>query len=174
MINIKEIIVFVVVALQLLAPCVDAENVASDKEVLKGIQKIGVKIGEISSGAKEIGVDRKYLRRNIELKLGLAGINVVTPDELKSNPEIPYLLTTVLVSCSKSTYSYVVMIGLNEKVHLVRDPKIISYATPWWRIIKGEHFDRLEIVKEVEKTLIKLLNEFAEDYSAVNPNKTIE
>ena len=174
MITIKEIIVFTIVALQLLAPCVDAENVASDEEVLEGIQKIGVKIGEISPGAKKIGVDREYLRRKIGLQLGLAGINVVPLEELESNREIPYLLTTVLVSCSESTYSYVVMIGLNEKVHLARDPKIISYATPWWRIIKGEHFDRLEIVKEVNKTLIKLLNEFAKDYFAVNPNKTAE
>jgi hypothetical protein len=170
----KEIIVFAAVALQLLAPCVNAENVASDKEVLKGIQKIGIKIGKISPGAKEIGVDRKYLKRNIELKLGSAGINVVTQDELKANREIPYLLTTVLISCSKSTYSYVVMIGLNEKVHLARNPKIISYATPWWRINKGEHFDRLEIVREVDKTLIKLLNEFTEDFFSVNPNKTTE
>ena len=174
MINTKEIIVFAVVAFQLLAPCVEAENVVSDKEALQGIQQIGVKTGEISPVAKKIGVDREYLRRKIGLQLGSAGINVVTPEELESNREIPYLLTTVLVSCSKSTYSYVVMIGLNEKVHLARDPKIIAYATPWWRIVKGEHFDRQEIVKEVDKTLIKLLNEFAKDYLAVNPNKTIE
>jgi hypothetical protein len=174
MINIKGIIVFAVLALQLLAPCVKAENVVSDKEALQGIQKIGVKIGEISLIAKKIGVDREYLRRKIGLQLRSAGITIVTLEELETNREIPYLLTTVLVSCSKSTYSYVVMIGFNEKVHLARDPKIIVYATPWWRIVKGEHFDKLEIVKEVDKTLIKLLNEFAKDYFAVNPNKTIE
>ena len=174
MINVKEIIFFVIITLQLLLPCAEAENVVSDKEALQGIQKIGVKIGEISPGAKEIGIKGKYLRRNIELKLGSAGINVVAKDELDSNREIPFLLVTVLVSCSETTYSYVVMIGLNEKVHLARDPKIISYATPWWRIIKGEHFGKLEIVQEVEKTLVKLLNDFTKDYFAANPNKTTE
>ena len=114
------------------------------------------------------------MEKNIELKLRSAGINVVTQDELESNREIPFLLVNVLVSCSETTYSYVVMIGLNEKVHLARNPKIISYAMPWWRIMKGDHFDKREIVKEVDKTLIKLLDEFARDYFAVNPNRTTE
>ena len=91
---------------------------------------------------------------------------------LKRISEIPYLLITVLLSYNEPTYSYVLMLSLNEKVHLARDPKIISYAIPWWRIMKGEHLGNLGLLKEVDKTLIQILNEFTRDYFAVNPPAT--
>jgi hypothetical protein len=66
------------------------------------------------------------------------------------------------------------MVGLNEKVHLERDPKIILYAMPWWRIIRGENIGRIGFEKEVEGTLRKILNEFVNDYFSVNPKQTIK
>lgn len=149
-----------------------AEQGPNDREALRGIKKIGVQVGEISPAAKGIGVERKYLRRNIELKLQSKGITVVGHDELDSNREIPYLMVTVLLSYSEPTYSYVVMLGLNEKVHLARDPQMTANALPWWRIMKGEHFGNPGLLKEIDKTLIQLLNEFIKDYRAVNSTGT--
>jgi len=155
--------------LPLLLTSAKAENIPNDRKALRGIKRIGVQIGEISPVAKEKGVNRKYLRENIESKLLSDGINVISHDELDENREIPYLLITVLLSYNKPTYSYVLMLSLNEKVHLARDPKIISNAMPWWRIMKGDHLGNLGLVEEVDKTLIQMLNEFTRDYFAVNP-----
>ena len=69
---------------------------------------------------------------------------------------------------------YTLMVGLNEKVHLERDPKIISYAMPWWRIIRGEHIGTVGLETEIEGTLGKLLKEFANDYFSVNPKQAIK
>ena len=145
-----------------------AEQGPGDRETLRGIKHIGIQIGEISPSAKAKGIERKYLRRNIALKLQSKGIAVVNDDQLESNREIPYLLVTLLLSYSEPIYSYVVMLGLNEKVHLARDPKMTPNAMPWWRIIKGQYFGTPGLLKEIDKTLIQLLDEFCNDYLSVN------
>ena len=170
--NFNKLFFCTAVVLPLLLTCVKAENDPRDRQALRGIERIGVQIGEISPLAKEKGINRKYLRRNIESKLRSEGIYVVSHDEMKDNSEIPYLLITVLLSYNEPTYSYVLMLGLNEKVHMLRDPKIISDAIPWWRIMKGEHLGNLGLLQEVDKTLIQLINEFSRDYVAVNPSET--
>ena len=168
MMFIKVYILLSFVILTLLCSGIRAEQGPTDPETLRGIKNIGIQIGEISPAAKANGVKRKYLRRNIELKLQSKGITVVGNKELESNTAIPYLLVTVLLSYSEPTYSYVVMLGLNEKVHLARDPKMTPNAMPWWRIIKGEHFGNTGLLKEIDKTLAQLLDEFCKDYFAVN------
>jgi len=173
--QVKCVLVLASLFIPLFLTCVNAENIPSDRKALRGLKQIGVKVGEISPSAEGKGVNRKYLRRNIESILRSGGIVVVDHDQLDENNEISYLLVTVLLSYNEPTYNYVLMLGLNEKVHLARDQKIISYAIPWWRIMKGEHFGNLGLVNEIDKTLVQLLNEFTRDYFAVNPaEKTIQ
>jgi hypothetical protein len=167
--NFKKFLFTAALVLPLFLTCVNAETIPSDRQALRGINRIGVQVGEISPLAKEKGINRKYLRENIESKLRSDGIYVVSHDELEKNSEIAYLLITVLLSYNEPIYSYVLMLSLNEKVHMVRDPKIISNAIPWWRIMKGEHLGNLGLLQEVDKTLIQLINEFSRDYVAVNP-----
>lgn len=169
--KVKWIVLSLVTVLFLVSPYVNAEYVANDKEVLRGIENIGVVIEKLPRRAKKLGITRNNLRTDVESKLQLAGIAVVAPDELNTNPEIPFLLVTVILGYSKPTFIYAVLVGLNEKVQLKRDPKIISYAMPWWRIIKQEHIGKKGMEKEVRNTLEYLINEFIKDHRAVNPKK---
>ena len=154
--------------------CFSAVHAGSDREVLRGIAAIGVVIGELPRSAGNAGITRDSFRSAIVLKLQSAGIEVVTPEALQSNPEIPHILVTVILSYSKPTYMYAVLVGLNEKVHVKRDTKIISYAMPWWRIIQGEHVGDVGLEKEVTNTLEKLLDEFIADFRAVNPRHAVK
>jgi hypothetical protein len=167
--KIKWIFLLTVTVLLFVSPCVNAEFVTHNKEVLRGIKSIGVEIGKLPHEARNLGITRDSLRKHVESKLRLAGINVATPDELKANPEIPFLLVAIVIGYNKPTCIYAVTVSLNEKVQLKRDPKIISYATPWWRIMKGEHIGEAGIERDLENTLTYLLNEFTNDYLAVNP-----
>lgn len=150
-------------------PHVNAEFVTHNKDVLRGINSLRVEIGKLPHEARHLGITRDRLRTYAESKLRLAGIHVATPDELKTNPDIPFLLVAIIIAYNKPTCIYAVTLSLNEKVQLKRDPNIISYATPWWRIMKGEHIGEAGIEKDVENTLQYLLNEFTNDYLAVNP-----
>ena len=172
--NVKVIIAVAAVVLQLVSPCVQAEDVVSDKESLRGIKHIGVTIGKISHTATTIGINRDSLRESIALQLRTEGISIVTPDELHADSVIPYLQVILFLSYSKPTYMYTVMVGLNEKVHLEREPTIVSSAMPWWRIIRGEYIGTTGLEQEVEGSLRKLLKEFVEDYFAVNPRQAIK
>ena len=169
MINIKWIFPITVTVLLFVSPCVNAEFVTHNKDVLRGIKSIGVEIGKLPHEAKHLGITRDSLKKHVESELRLAGIHVATPDELKINPDIPFLLVAIIIGYNKPTCIYAVTVSLNEKVQLKRDPNIISYATPWWRIMKGEHIGKAGIENDVENTLKYLLNEFANDYLTVNP-----
>ena len=170
--KVKLNIMFLIATALIFFSFIQAEELPTDREALRGIKRIGVKIGEISPAAKAIGVERKYLRTNITQNLQSKGIVVVGNDELESYREIPHLLVTVLLSYSEPTYSYVVMIGLNEKVHLARDPKMTPNAMPWWRIMKGQHYGSSGLLNEIDKILLQLLNEFSKEYHAVNSTGT--
>ena len=171
--NIKFYIGFLMGIVILLFSAIHAEEGPTDREALRGIKRIGVQIGEIPSTAKAVGIERKYFRRNIALKLRSKGITVVDKDELESKrEEIPYLLVTLLLSYSEPTYSYVVMLGLHEKVHLARDPQMTSNAMPWWRIMKGDHSGKGGLLEEIDKTVVQLIEEFCKDYLAVNSPMT--
>jgi len=172
--NLPGIIAVAAVVLQLVSHCVQAEDVVSDKESLRGIKRIGVTVGNISHTAKKMGINKNSLRKYTELKLRAEGITVANHDELHADSAIPSLQVGFYLSYTKPSYMYTVMVGLNEKVHSERDPKIISYAMPWWRIIRGENIGRIGFEKEVEGTLRKLLNEFVNDYFSVNPRQAIK
>jgi hypothetical protein len=173
----KNLIGFMAIAalvLQLVSHCAQAEDVISDKESLRGIQRIAVTTGKISRNAKKMGINKNSLRKYIELKLRAEGIAVANHDELHADSEIPSLQVGFYLSYSKPAYMYTLMVGLNQKVHSERDPKIISYAMPWWRIIRGENIGRIGFEKEIESTLRKISNEFVNDYFSVNPRQTIK
>jgi hypothetical protein len=172
--NLVGFIAIAVVVLQLVSYCAQSEDVVSDKESLRGIKRIAVTTGQISRNAKKMGINKNSLRQYTELQLRAAGIAVANHDELHADSEIPSLQVGFYLSYSKPTYMYTVMVGLNEKVHSERDQKIIAYAMPWWRIIRGENIGRIGLEKEVEGTLRKLLDEFVNDYFSVNPKQTIK
>jgi len=169
--KIKWIILITIAVVFLLSPCVNAEYVTNDKEALRGIKSIGVVIKGLSRKVTKLGITRDKLRTDVELKLRMAGINVVTREELHTNPEMPFLEVTIILGYSKPTFVYAVLVGLYERVRLERDPKIISYAMPWWRIIKQEHIGEGGMERSVRDTLKYLIDEFTKDYLAVNPKQ---
>lgn len=165
----KWIFPVTVTLLLFISPCVNAEFVTHNKDVLRGIKSIGIEIGKLPHEARHLGITRDRLKTYAESKLRLAGVHVATPNELKASPDMPFLLIAIVIGYNKPTCMYAVTVSLNEKVQLKRDPNIISYATPWWRIMKGEYIGEAGIEKDVENTLKYLLNEFTNDYLAVNP-----
>lgn len=169
--KIKCIILIIVAVLLLVSPCVNAEYVADQKETLRGIKRIGVVIKGLSRKIKKLGITGDKLRTDVELKLRMAGIDVVTQEEFHTNLEIPYLEVTIIPGYSKPAFVYAILVGLYEKVHLKREPKIISYAIPWWRIMVQENIEEIEMEKSVRNMLKFMIDEFTKDYLAVNPKQ---
>jgi hypothetical protein len=157
------------IAVVLLSAVTNAADDAGDREVLKGIKSIGVEVEDLPRMAEKLGIKKESLKMEVASRLQQAGIEVASEDALKANPALPFLKVSLIIGYSKPTYIYAVVVGLNEKVSLERDPRIISYAMPWWRIVKGEHAGAGDIAGYVQETLQYIINEFIANYAAVNP-----
>jgi hypothetical protein len=162
------------IVMLLLSALADGGGDAGDKEVLKGITRIGVEVEDLPRVAEKLGIKKETLKMDVASRLHTAGIEVASDDMLKQNPSLPFLKVSLIMGYSKPTYIYAVVVGLNEKVFLERDPRIISYAMPWWRIVKGEHAGESTITGYVQETLAYIINEFIADYTAANTATNID
>ena len=143
----------------------------SDKDVLKGLQSIGIKIDRLSRKARALGITYESITINVVSKLQQAGITVVSSDVLQKNPSLSFLKISVMLDYNDPKYKYTVMVGLNEKVSFEKDPHIISYTMPWWRIVKGEEVGDRDVATHVLETLQYIINEFIANYNEVNPKE---
>ena len=140
----------------------------SDKDVLKGLQSIGIKIDRLSRKARALGITYESITINVVSKLQQAGITVVSSDVLQKNPSLSFLKISVMLDYNDPKYKYTVVVGLNEKVSFERDPDIISYTMPWWRIVKGEEVGDRDVATHMMETLQYIINEFIANYNAAN------
>ena len=143
----------------------------SDKDVLKGLQSIGIKIDRLSRKARALGITYETVTINIVSKLRQAGIKVVSSDVLQKDPSLSFLKISLMLDYNDPKYKYTVVVGLNERVYFEKDPQIISYAMPWWRIVKGEDVGDGDVAKHVLETLQYIINEFIANYNEVNPKE---
>jgi len=155
----------------LLSAAVQVSAEESDREVLKGLQSIGIKIDRLSRKARALGITYESVTINIVSKLRQAGIKVVSSDVLQKDPSLSFLKISLMLDYNDPKYKYTVVVGLNERVYFEKDPQIISYAMPWWRIVKGEDVGDGDVAKHVLETLQYIINEFIANYNEVNPKE---
>jgi len=156
------------IALLLLAAATQVMSDTGGRDVLKGLTSIGVEIEDLPRMAEKLGIKKESLKSDVASRLRQAGIEVVSDDALKKNPALPFVKVSLIIGYSKPTYIYAVVVGLNEKVSLERDPRIISYAMPWWRIVKGEHAGESSVAGYIQETLVYIITEFIADYAEAN------
>jgi len=156
------------IVLLVLSTVTGAGGDAGGREVLKGIKSIRLEVEDLPRMAETLGIKKESLRQDVAARLRQAGIEVVSDDALQATPSLPFLKISLIIGYSKPAYIYAVVVGLNEKVSLERDPRIISYAMPWWRIVKGEQSGERVVAGFVQETLQYIINEFIADYTAAN------
>jgi len=167
-VNVFALLLGVVV---LLSAAVQVSAEESDREVLRGLQSIGIKIDRLSRKARALGITYETVTINVVSKLRQAGIKVVSSDVLQKDPSLSFLKISLMLDYNDPKYKYTVVVGLNERVYFEKDPQIISYAMPWWRIVKGEDVGDGDVAKHVLETLQYIINEFIANYNEVNPKE---
>jgi hypothetical protein len=91
-------------------------------EVLKGLEAIRLEVERIKPEIERDGLFRETLYSDMELKLRLAGIKVLSDEQAEQRPEAPVLYLNV--DALKCSFGYVYNIGLYliEPATLVRKP----------------------------------------------------
>ena len=80
-----------------------------------------------------MGFDHRTFQTDMELKLRLAGIKVLTRAEILTTPGSPYLYLNVTLPNpeKRKLSSYAIDLEFSQLVILVRDPGISAIATTW-------------------------------------------
>ena len=131
---------------------------------LRDLYGVYVRIDGFSSENKAAGFHYPTFQRDVELKLRLAGIDVLTKKESRSTPGNPYLHLIIIPSHDKQaqTARYLITLNLKEKARLVRNDSV-KYVTSWEFGTSGH--GSLSVVREEVKDLV---DRFIYDWLSVN------
>ena len=139
---------------------------------LTGIESLYVVINNLDPDAATVGLNSTELRKNIELKLKSAGITV--PFALIGNDE-PYLniVINLQYDTSHDFVYYSFTVSLIQPVILVRNSNLSCPARTWFIAGTGGA-PKKESVRLINDEINKHVDQFINDYRAVNPKKKME
>src|SRR5437899_9138582 len=98
---------------------------------LAGLRGVYVVVSDMKEDARQKGLWEAQLRTDVELKLRQAGINVLTEEEVRRTPGLPYLYVTVsTLQLQASTlfglYAFAVNVELVQAICLGRSPTVLT------------------------------------------------
>jgi hypothetical protein len=135
---------------------------------LKGLKGVEVVVESLKAEAERDGLDETSIQTDVELKLRLAGIAVLTKEERLAAPGTPFLYINVNTQ-SGSLYAYSISVQLEQDVRLDRDPSTRISATTWSVTSVGTvGRNNLRDVRDSIKDIVDI---FINAYLSVNPKK---
>ncbi|HXW62876.1 MAG TPA: hypothetical protein VEJ45_09765 [Candidatus Acidoferrales bacterium] len=129
---------------------------------LKGISGVQVLIEDLSDSAKALGLEKETIQTDVELKLRLAGIHILSEEEDNNTPGAPSLYVNVRVVRSAAA----VAVELKQGVRLVRNGEL-SQGTTWSVGGVGANLTAESIRNHIKD----YLDEFLNAWLSVNPRK---
>lgn len=161
----------VLIPLVLASFVLDCSVFALDNEftrrTLRGLQGVKVVVEPLKWLIEQDGLTTKQLRKDTELKLRLAGIEVVSSEESSAMPGNPslYVNSNVLKHKALNRYIFNILVELSQDVSLDRAPKIRTSAATWSVSVTGFSPD----VGTVRDQLKELVDTFINAYLSANP-----
>ena len=167
----KWLIVLLVIVLTLaLQSPVFAINGKSNRATLRGLSGVGVLVEQLAPEIEREGLIKNQLQIEVELKLKMAGIKVLTREECLKTPGEPYLYVNVNVNTAKTEsdiYPYSIDVLLMQKVSLLRDPKQTTYAVTW--STGGVGSIEKSILSQLRTSVEEMVDLFIKTYLSENP-----
>ena len=141
------------------------ETPAFDASGLKGIGTVFVAVEPLPDGAKVLGLSEDTIQTDVELKLRLAGMRVVTMEEGKKVPGRPYLY--VRITLTDNALAASVEVQLNQDALLGRNNEFAPSVTTWSTGFLLANPTAQSIRDGVKDDVDKFLNEWL----SLNPKK---
>ncbi len=161
----------ILMVLFLLIPSSVLAQTDSEVESLKGLKGVNVLVEVLNPDIEADGLSIDNIQTDVELKLRLAGIKVLTRQEMLKEPGSPYLYVNVNSHKIESgTYSFNIMVSLKQGVYLECDSSIRIFGVTTWNNATIGGVTRLQNVSNFIRDGIKdFVDEFINDYLSVNP-----
>lgn len=148
-----------------------------DKRMLVGVQGMNVFVEQLNADAKEVGLREEQIQVDVELRLRLAGIMVLSEDEpIRTRSPIFYVRVFAVRQDAREgsnlppIYGVYVDVDLYELALLERDPNITIRGSTWNRnfiVVGGK--DGIESM--VRGGIRDSVDVFINDYLAANPKE---
>jgi Cdc6-like AAA superfamily ATPase len=169
--NKKWLVVLVLVTLSIsLGASALAIDAVSNRATLRGLKGVGVLVEKLPSEVEQEGLKRDQLQMEVESKLLKAGIKVLTREEAFNTPGEPFLYININVNIAKTEsdiYPYGIDMLLIQKVSLLRDSKLTSYAITW--STGGVGSIAKPILSQLRESVEAMVDVFIKAYLTENP-----
>jgi hypothetical protein len=147
-----------------------AVNGISNRATFRGLKGVGVLVEKLPPEVEQEGLKRDQLQMEVESKLRTAGVKVLTKEEAFNTPGEPFLYININVNIAKTEseiYPYSIDLLLIQKVSLLRDPKLTSYAITW--STGGVGSIGKQILSQLRDNVEAMVDVFIKAYLAENP-----
>ena len=140
---------------------------SADRELLRGLNGFRLAVDRIRPDVERDGLFRSTLQEDMELRLRMGGIKVLSEDEAEKKPNAPCLYLYVdALKCSLG-YVYKIRLSLMEPVKLVRNN--VNVTATVLRI--PDELGITSNLSEIRDAAGEFVDEFVKAWKAVNPKK---
>jgi len=154
-------------------PIAHADEVEEfQRKSLKGLKNLSVGYVHMPSELEQNGsLTSDEIRTDVELKLRLAGIQVVDLKDFDSPSSSSSILNVSVNAHSSSLgiWAISVNVGVMQPVMLDRDRSILTYGETWGLFRLG--LLEKSMIRSVRETIKDMVDQFINAYLAVNPKK---
>jgi hypothetical protein len=130
-----------------------------DDQTLAGLTAVQVLVEGLPPGAAKLGLTKEVVQTDVELKLRLAGMRVLT-----ASFEALYVNVNATTDGRAASISVEVLQG----ARLARDPNIMTSAAVTWHVSQIEENPTGQSIRDVIKDLV---DSFLNAWLSVNPKK---
>ena len=166
MLYLKRLFISIITVSGLLMLNSFAYSADDEIESLRGLKGFYVQALELSANLEGVGLTREQIQTDVELKLRLAGIKVVSKEEMFKIPGFPSLYI-IVAAAGTETFGLAVRLELKQVATLNRNSKIEVYPVTWSKWIIG--IGSKNHVTSIRDQVKNLTDSFINNYLSVNP-----
>jgi hypothetical protein len=154
-----------VFSIAITSPSIQAQHDELSRKSLKGIDAVEVLVEDLPDGAKVLGLTRESIQTDVELKLRLAGMRVVSQQEDLKLPGMPDV--HVMVAVTQDGTASFISVELRQNAMLARSGEIAFNVTTWDSMWIGSNMTAQSIREKIKDKV----DEFLNAWLSVNPKK---
>ena len=140
---------------------------SADRELLRSLDGFRLAVDRIRPDVERDGLFRSTLLEDMELRLRMGGVKVLSEEEAEKKPDAPCLYLYVdALKCSLG-YVYKVRLALMEPFKLVRNN--VKVTATVLRI--PDELGITSNLSEIRDAAVEFVDEFVKAWKAVNPKK---
>jgi hypothetical protein len=149
------------------ASAIDTPNERITLVDLTGVHVVFEETGDV---AERQGLSRAALQPEVESRLRRAGLRVFTPTEAlrsEGRPTLHVRVTLLPSPAGSDVYAYSVDLALRQRIRLVRDRALESYAITWseHRVVGAARLGQVGVIRSL---LLRKVDEFVTAWEMAN------